>query len=65
MLCILAKQYATLAHLNVLSLGSYSMILGMDWLVIHQSKVDFYDKAIECFDNDGERRILQGKNKHI
>jgi len=29
----------TATHLNVLPLGSYSMLLGMDWLYIHRTKV--------------------------
>ncbi len=45
-------------YVNVLPLGSYSMLLGMDWLSIHRTKVDCYDKAIECLDDDGEKRIL-------
>jgi len=52
---------STSTHLNVLPLGSYSMMLGMDWLYIHKTKMDFYDKDIECLDDDGEKRILQGK----
>jgi len=36
----------TTTHLNVLSLGSYNMLLGMDWLYLHRSKVDCYDKSI-------------------
>ena len=35
----------------------------MDWLYLHRTKVDFYDKAIECLDDNGEQRILQGKKK--
>eukprot|EP00253_Pinus_taeda_P034511 PITA_34511 len=53
----------TLAHLNVLPLGSYIMLLGMHWLYIHRTKVDCYEKAIECVDDNGEPRVLQGKNK--
>jgi len=41
------------------------MLLGMDWLFIHMKKVDFYDKATKCLDDDGERRVLQGKKKPI
>lgn len=44
-------------------MGSYNVIFGMDWFFIHRTKVDYYDKAIKCMDDDGERRILQGKNK--
>ena len=39
------------------------MILGMDWLYIHNTKEHLYDKAIECLDDNGEQRILQGKKK--
>jgi len=35
------------------------MLLGMDWLYLHRTKVDCYDKAIE----NGELRVLQGKKK--
>ena len=48
---------STLAHLNVIFLGSYSM-LGMDWLYLQRTKVEFYDNVIECVDNNGEHRIL-------
>ena len=41
----------TLAHMNVLLLGSYSMVLGMDWLYLHRTKMDCYDKAIEFLDD--------------
>ena len=35
----------------------------MDWLYLHKTKVDFFNKAIECVDDSGERRNLQGKKK--
>ena len=50
-------------HLNFLPLGSYIMLLGMDWLYLHRTKVDSYDKSIECVDDNGEPRVLQGKKK--
>ena len=53
----------TSVHLNVLPLGSCSMLFSMDWLYIHRTKIDFYDRGIECLDDDEERRILQGKKK--
>lgn len=51
----------TVAHLNVLPLGSYSMLSGMDSLYLRRTKVDYFDKAIECVDDSGEKRTLQGK----
>ena len=53
----------TTTPLNVLSLGSYIMLLGMDWLYLHRNKVDCYDKGIECVDDNGEPRVLHGKKK--
>jgi len=53
----------TSTHINVHPLGSYNMLLGMDWLFIHNTKVDCNEKAIEFLDDDGEKRILQGKKK--
>ena len=50
-------------HLNVLPLGLYNMILGMDWIYIHRTKVDCFDKAIKCVDDNWESRVLQGKKK--
>ena len=44
----------TSAYLNVLPLGSSNMLMGMDWLYLHKTKVDCYDKVIECLDDNGE-----------
>ena len=48
----------TPTHLNVLQLGSYNMLMGMDWLYLHRTTVDCYEKAIECLEDDGEKIIL-------
>lgn len=53
----------TATYLNLLLLGSYNMLLGIDQLYLHRTKVDCYDKAIECVDDNEEPRILQGKKK--
>lgn len=53
----------TTTHLNVMSLVSYNMLLGMDWLYLHKTKVDYYNKYIKCVDNNGKPRVLQGKKK--
>eukprot|EP00253_Pinus_taeda_P032681 PITA_32681 len=49
----------TTTHLNVLLLGSYSVLLDMAWLYLHRTKVDCYDKSIECLDDNGELRVLR------
>jgi len=39
------------------------MLLGMGWLYLHRTKVNCYENAIECLDDNGEQRVLQGKTK--
>ena len=39
------------------------MLLGMDWLYFYRTKVDCYDKSIECVVDNGEQRVLQGNKK--
>ena len=46
------------SHLNLIPLGSYSMLMGMDWFYLDKRKVDCYGKAIECLNDNWEKRIL-------
>ena len=39
------------------------MLLGMDWLYLHRTKVNCHDNIIECLDDNGEQIFLQGKKK--
>jgi len=50
----------TTAYLNVSLLGSYSMLLGIDRIYLHRTKVDSFDKSIECVNDSGEKRTLEG-----
>ena len=47
----------------MLPLGSYDMLLGIDWLSTYRTKIDCFEKDIECLDDDREKRIRQGKKK--
>jgi len=44
----------TTMHLNVLLLQSYIILLCMDCLYLHKTMVDFYEKDIQCVDDNGE-----------
>lgn len=39
------------------------MLLGMIWLYLHRTKIDYYDKAIDFLDDNGKKRILQEMKK--
>ena len=40
--------------LNVLPLGSYDILIGMDWLEKHRVILKCYDKTFTCINNDGK-----------
>ena len=40
----------TCVDLNVLPLGSYDVLIGMDWLEAHRVNLDCYNKTFECMD---------------
>jgi hypothetical protein len=45
--------------LNILPLGYYDIMLWMDWLATHKEKLNFYEKTLECQDEEGNENILQ------
>jgi hypothetical protein len=47
-------------NLNILPLGSYDMIIGMDWLEQHKAILDCYTKILSYKDNFGTVRTTQG-----
>ena len=51
---------ATYADLNVLPLGSYDVLIGMDWLETHRANIDCYNTNFECLDDKGNLRVVKG-----
>ena len=47
-------QFETSVKLNVLPLGSYDMLIGMDWLEQHRVVLNCFDKTFTCVNNEGE-----------
>ena len=56
---------ATCVDLNVLLLGSYDVLIGMDWLEAHRVKLDCYNKTFECIDEEGNPVVVKGIPKVI
>jgi hypothetical protein len=52
-------------NLNILPLGSYDMIIGMDWLEQHKSILDCYTKILSYKDNFCTIRTTQGIPKPV
>ena len=58
-------EFLTQATLNVLPLGSYDLLIGMDWLAAHKAKLDCYYKTLECVSKEAKRITLQGVQKSV
>ena len=55
----------TCVDLNVLPLGSYDVLIGMDWLEAHRENIDYYNKTFECLDKEGNLKVVKGIPKVI
>ena len=55
----------TCVDLNVLPLGSYDVLIGMDWLEAHKVNIDCYNKTFECMDEEGNPVVVRGIPKVI
>ena len=55
----------TCVDMNVLLLGSYDVLIGMDWLEAHRVKLDCYNKNFECMDEEGNPIMVKGIPKVI
>jgi hypothetical protein len=50
----------TKVHVNIIPLGSYDCLIGMDWLEKHHVVLDCYNKTITCLDEEGKQGKIQG-----
>jgi hypothetical protein len=50
----------TSVDLNILPLGSYDCLIGMDWLDQHHALLDCHNKAFTFLDKEGNLRKVQG-----
>jgi hypothetical protein len=46
------KGMSTKAELNILPLGSYDCLIGMDWLDQHHALLDFCNKRFTCLNEE-------------
>ena len=50
----------TSVNVNVLPLGYYDMLIGMDWIEQHRAKVDYFNKGVTCLNEQGIKTRIQG-----
>jgi hypothetical protein len=54
------KGLSMKAELNILPLGSYDYLIGMDWLDQHHALLDCRNKKFTCLDEEGNWKTIQG-----
>jgi hypothetical protein len=54
------NELNTREDLNILPLGSYGCLIGMDWLDKHHDILDYHNKAFTFLDEEGSLRKVQG-----
>ena len=55
----------TCVDLNVFPLGSYDVLIRMDWLEAHRENIDCYNKTFEFLDEEGKLKVVKGIPKVI
>ena len=53
-------QFEASVKLNVLPLGSYDMLIDMDWLEQHRVVLKCFDKTFTCINSDGKLINVKG-----
>ena len=54
------SQFKTQVKLNVLPLGSYDVLIGMDWLEKHKEVLNCFEKTFTCLDDKGDIVTVKG-----
>ena len=57
---LLMDEFKTTVKLNVLPLGSYDLLIGMDWLEQHKVILNRYDKNFTCLNSDEQPVNVKG-----
>ena len=53
-------KFETIVKLNVLPLGFYDLLIGMDWLKQHRVILNYYDKTFTCLNSDEQPVKVKG-----
>jgi predicted aspartyl protease len=55
----------TSIDINIIPLGSYDILIGMDWLEKHHVVLDFHNKTFTCLDGNGKQNTVKGVPRPI
>ena len=57
------EDMTTISNLHITPLGSYDVVLGMDWLSAHNAKVDCRQERIEYINDHGSPMVILRERK--
>ena len=57
---IFMNGFQTQVELNVLPLGSYDVLIGMDWLEKHRVVLNYFEKTFTCLNEEGKTTLVKG-----
>jgi hypothetical protein len=55
----------TSMDINIIPLGSYDILIGMDWLDKHHVVLDCHNKTFTCLDGNGKQSTVKGVPRPI
>jgi hypothetical protein len=55
----------TSIDLNIIPLGSYDILIGMDWLDKHHAVLDYHNKTFTCLDGNRKQSTMKGVPRPI
>jgi hypothetical protein len=59
------NRVITNVDLNIIPLGSYDVVIGMDWLDTHHAVLDCNNKTFTCLDEEGKHNTVKGVPRPI
>jgi hypothetical protein len=64
--CVLnLGEFVTRANLYVMILGFYDVVIGMDWLKLHEVILNCKKKWLSLVDDEGQRHVIVGWNQGV
>ena len=56
----MVNNFLTDINVNIMPLGSYDLLIGMDWIEEHKVVLKFFDKTFTCTDNNVNNIRVKG-----
>jgi hypothetical protein len=58
-------EFVTRVNLYITTLGSYDVVIGMDWLESHEAILNCKRKWLRLVDDEGQRHLTVGRNQGV